>query len=196
MFYLLRFTLAFIVNWCIPERVERWVDEHVVCINVCLVNTRSEGEVTVGADGTPIIKMKYLDEAHDFDLMRDGINMSEELRKSDDVVGLKDFVEILPGPVYRKMLSMDSYIDHFVTSFYHLHGSCAIGSVVDGETCRVLGTNNLLVVDASVFPECVDAPLARTCVALGEIVGELAGKGKGRVTTTKKAGEVGKEKVA
>jgi choline dehydrogenase len=53
--------------------------------------------------------------------------------------------------------------------FFHPVGTCAIGSVLD-ERCRVLGFENLFVVDASAIPEIPSANTNLTTVALAERV--------------------------
>jgi choline dehydrogenase-like flavoprotein len=50
-------------------------------------------------------------------------------------------------------------------------GTCAIGSVLD-ERCRVLGFENLYVVDASAVPEIPSANTNLTTVALAERAAE------------------------
>ena len=51
--------------------------------------------------------------------------------------------------------------------FFHPVGTCAIGSVLD-EQCRVLGFENLYVVDASAIPDIPAANTNLTTVALAE----------------------------
>ncbi|MFL5921117.1 MAG: GMC family oxidoreductase [Gaiellaceae bacterium] len=51
--------------------------------------------------------------------------------------------------------------------FFHPVGTCAIGSVLD-ERCRVLGFENLYVVDAAAIPEIQSANTKLTTVALAE----------------------------
>jgi choline dehydrogenase-like flavoprotein len=55
--------------------------------------------------------------------------------------------------------------------FFHPVGTCAIGTVLD-ERCRVLGFENLYVVDASAIPEIPSANTNLTTVALAERASE------------------------
>ena len=55
--------------------------------------------------------------------------------------------------------------------FFHPVGTCAIGSVLD-EQCRVLGFENLYVVDASAIPDIPAANTNLTTVALAERAAE------------------------
>jgi choline dehydrogenase-like flavoprotein len=55
--------------------------------------------------------------------------------------------------------------------FFHPVGTCAIGSVLD-ERCRVLGFENLYVVDASAVPEVPAANTNLTTIALAERAAE------------------------
>ena len=46
--------------------------------------------------------------------------------------------------------SMETFCRNTVTTFWHFHGGCVVGKVVDGDF-RVIGTNSLRVVDGSTF---------------------------------------------
>jgi choline dehydrogenase len=65
----------------------------------------------------------------------------------------------------------DEHVRASARGFFHPVGTCAIGRVVD-ERCRVLGIENLYVVDASAIPEIPSANTNLTTVALAERAAE------------------------
>jgi choline dehydrogenase len=55
--------------------------------------------------------------------------------------------------------------------FFHPVGTCAMGRVVD-DRCRVLGFENLYIVDASVMPSIPRVPVHLSTIAIAERVAE------------------------
>ena len=64
-------------------------------------------------------------------------------------------------------VDVDEHVRTSARGFFHPVGTCAIGSVVD-QRCRMLGFENLYVVDASTIPEIPSANTNLTTVALAE----------------------------
>src|SRR5205085_891956 len=75
--------------------------------------------------------------------------------------------EMRPGPE----VGAEEHVRATARGFFHPVGTCAIGSVLD-QQCRVLGYENLYVVDASAIPEIPSANTNLTTVALAERVAE------------------------
>ena len=91
--------------------------------------------------------------------------------------------------------SIDSEIDArvagFGTTIHHPAGTCAMGSVVDGQL-RVKGVKGLRIVDASVFPAPVSGALQASVYATAELASDLIlGDGKkDAVTPAELVGEM------
>ena len=108
------------------------------------------------------------------------------------VLWIKDLLEVLlfqsntkhAGNQVDKSIAawFSSYAAEFATPYYHWSGTCSMRKVatneeeveeimtndfVVDESLNVLGVPGLRICDASVFPECVTAPTALTCAALG-----------------------------
>jgi choline dehydrogenase len=86
-------------------------------------------------------------------------------------------LELAPFQGARNLDAGRSVEDVFrerVNTCYHPCGTCAIGRVV-GPDLRVLGFENLLVADASVFPHETSNNTNETCYAIGEIAARLLG---------------------
>jgi choline dehydrogenase len=101
------------------------------------------------------------------------------LRDEWDAAMLTDAVELLRelasqlGREVRPGAEVDTgeYVRSTARGFFHPVGTCAIGEVVDGD-CRVLGFENLHVVDASVMPRIPRVPVHLSTLAVAERMAE------------------------
>ena len=67
---------------------------------------------------------------------------------------------------------LDARIAAFGTTIHHAAGTCAMGTVVDGQL-KVHGVNRLRIVDASVFPAPVSGALQASVYAMAELASDL-----------------------
>merc|ERR1712190_598234 len=78
--------------------------------------------------------------------------------------------------------SRERYVQYFrdmVISSYHYFGSASFGAVVEGSDFNVIGTSNLHVVDASIFPNPTRVNPQGTIMAMGHYIGtRLAKQGR------------------
>jgi choline dehydrogenase len=109
----------------------------------------------------------FLRDDRDVDVLAEGFERLRELAASEDV---RPYVarEIRPGPE----VDAETHVRATARGFFHPVATCAIGSVLD-ERCRVLGFENLYVVDASAIPEIPSANTNLTTIALAERIAEL-----------------------
>jgi choline dehydrogenase len=107
----------------------------------------------------------FLQDERDAEVVAEAFERLRELAASEQVNGYARR-EIRPGPEVAAE-------EHVATArgFFHPVGTCAIGTVLDGR-CRVLGFENLYVVDASAIPEIPSANTNLTTVALAERASE------------------------
>jgi choline dehydrogenase len=108
----------------------------------------------------------FLRDERDVEMLAEGFERLRELAASDEV---RPFVarELRPGPD----VDAETHVRAAARGFFHPVGTCAIGRVVD-ERCRVLGFENLYVVDASAIPEIPSANTNLTTIALAERAAE------------------------
>lgn len=130
---------------------------------------RSQGSVRLNGPGpeTPLrIEHGFLRDERDVDTVAEAFERLRELAASETVAGYRG-AELRPG----ERVGAEEHVRATARGFFHPVGTCAIGGVVD-ERCRVLGFENLYVVDASAIPEIPSANTNLTTVALAERAAE------------------------
>jgi choline dehydrogenase len=130
---------------------------------------RSRGSVRLNGPEpeTPLaIDHGFLRDERDAEVIVEGFERLRELVASPDVSPYAAR-ELRPGAE----TDLAEHVRMTARGFFHPVGTCAIGSVLD-ERCRVLGFENLYVVDASAIPEIPSANTNLTTVALAERAAE------------------------
>jgi 5-(hydroxymethyl)furfural/furfural oxidase len=130
----------------------------------------------------PEIDENLLSDTRDFQRLRDGARhlfdiagsravnfIAEDIVLTDSVTGATD-MSIADVRDDRKL---DEWIRHTVTDTWHMVGTCRMGSPDDPRTvvdpdCRVLGTENLRVIDGSIMPDVPRANTNLTCITIAE----------------------------
>jgi choline dehydrogenase len=126
---------------------------------------RSQGSVRLNGPEpeTPLaIDHGFLRDERDVEVLAEGFERLRELAASPEVAAYAAR-ELRPGPE----VGAEDHVRATARGFFHPVGTCAIGRVLD-ERCRVLGFENLYVVDASAIPEIPSANTNLTTVALAE----------------------------
>jgi choline dehydrogenase len=143
-----------------------------ITITVSHLKPRSRGAVTLTAANPltpPCIRVNYLTEPHDVDVLVEGVALARRLGASHAYDRLRGD-EIEPG---ASMRDVPKFARAKSDSIYHAAGTCRMGpasdrdAVVDGEL-RVHGIDGLRIADASIMPVIVNAPTHATCVMIGD----------------------------
>jgi choline dehydrogenase len=108
----------------------------------------------------------FLHDERDADALAEGF---EQLRALADAEAAARYAtrELRPGAE----VDAARYVRASARGFFHPVGTCAIGQVVD-EQCRVLGFDNLYVVDASVMASIPRVPVHLSTLAIAERVAD------------------------
>jgi choline dehydrogenase len=128
---------------------------------------RSRGSVRLNApepERPLAIDHGFLRDERDVEVLVEAFERLRELA-GDPQVRPYARAELRPGAG----VGAEEHVRASARGFFHPVGTCAIGSVLD-ERCRVLGFENLYVVDASAIPEIPSANTNLTTVALAERV--------------------------
>lgn len=120
----------------------------------------------------PRICFNYMSTPEDWADFRHCIRLTRELFATD---AFKPFAgkEIAPSDVVQSDEQLNAFIKDAVESAYHPTGTCRMGqaddplAVVDPE-CRVIGVQDLRVVDSSVFPRIPNGNLNGPTIMTGE----------------------------
>jgi choline dehydrogenase len=142
-------------------------------LSACLLRPQSSGFVKLRSrmpTTKPRILHNYLVEESD------RATMVEAVRRCMDIVEQPALravsTEAYGVPAGRDDASLISHIERNTTTLYHPVGTCAMGSVVDGDL-RVLGMEGLRVIDASVMPTLVRGNTNAPTIMIAERAADL-----------------------
>jgi choline dehydrogenase len=135
-------------------------------IFVACLTPRSRGRVhlrTADPSAAPILDHGYLTdpEGHDIGVLRDGVELARRFLGTEPLVSLVR--ERMPG----SDTDLDVAIREGVIHYWHPVGTCAMGIATDASG-RVLGTDGLVVADASLMPRTVRATTNVPTLAVAE----------------------------
>lgn len=147
---------------------------HPACtLGVSLTRPRSRGRVSL-RERSLRIDAGYLTDASDATRFIEGVARSRELAAEAPLHPLIRS-EIVPGRRRDNKAAVLASVRRYAQTLYHPGGTCALGSVVDGNF-QFLGCENLFVVDASVLPEPTRGNPSTVLLALAMLAGQkLAG---------------------
>jgi choline dehydrogenase-like flavoprotein len=126
----------------------------------------------------PGLDYNYLADPFDRQRLRAGVRLALTLAEHDD---LKEIIGPLREPAAADLASetaLDAWLLRQVTTYSHISGTCKMGpetdpmAVVD-QHGRVHGLEGLRIVDASIMPNLVRAPINPTVVMMGERMAAL-----------------------
>lgn len=140
-------------------------DKYSATFLTLLLHPKSKGEVRIqSSDPTipPLINPKYLSHKDDIRTIAKGVLMTRKLIETESLKAVGAHINNLPFPGCENFemfsdLYLECYIKHLTLTSYHPVGTCTMGlpdsnkSVVD-TSFRVIGIDNVYVVDGSVLP--------------------------------------------
>ena len=118
----------------------------------------------------PRVRFNYMTHDDDWHEMRACIRLTREIFAQ---TAMRPYVgrELAPGAQAQSDAALDEFIRQKVESAYHPCGTCRMGTdplaVVDPE-CRVIGVQNLRVIDAGVMPQATAGDLNGPTIMLAE----------------------------
>lgn len=126
---------------------------------------------------SPQISFNYMSHPDDWTDYRNAIRLTREVFAQK---ALKPFAlhELMPGPDVENDEQLDEFIRSHADSAFHPCGTCRMGeesaatSVVDNQ-CRVIGLENLRVVDASIFPQITNGNINAPTLMCAEKAADL-----------------------
>lgn len=162
-----------------PQKPEIWFPglkappPDAIAIRPTLLHPRSRGRVGLrSADplAAPTIAYDFLTEPDDLKTLLEGARRALEVARQ---APLDPYRGTPLGPAkVESDADLEAWIRKTAITAHHPCGTCAIGSVVDPEL-RVLGTQGLRVVDASVMPSIVSAHINACVLMIAEKASDL-----------------------
>jgi choline dehydrogenase-like flavoprotein len=131
----------------------------------------------------PSLDYHYLADPLDRQRLRGGVRLALTLAEHDD---LQEIIGPLLEPAAIHLASdaaLDAWLLRQVTTYSHLCGTCKMGPGTDSMAVvdqygKVHGLEGLRIVDASIMPNLVRAPINPTVVMMGERLAALIRQGQ------------------
>ncbi len=146
---------------------------HGISFGVCLLTPESTGSVSLRSNdptAKPAIRHNFYGEPADEKRVLEGLRKVYEIAGED---ALKLYCrELFVGPESDSDEDLRAHMSRSSQVLYHPAGTCAMGTVVDGEL-RVKGTEGLRVVDCSVMPRVVRGNTNAPTIMIGEKAADL-----------------------
>jgi choline dehydrogenase len=153
---------------------------HGFQVHVGPMRTKSRGFVRLRSnrpeDG-PKILFNYMSHRDDWTEFRSCVRLTREIMEQKALEPFRA-EEIQPGHSVVSDTDIDTFIREHCESAYHPCGTCKMGSredrmaVVDHE-CRVIGVENLRVVDSSIMPQVTNGNLNGPTLMIGEKASDM-----------------------
>jgi len=139
------------------------------------MRSKSRGHVRIkspDANEHPTILFNYMSHPDDWKEFRACVRLTREIFARP---AMKPYAgdEIQPGADVQTDAEIDAFIAEHCESAYHPCGTCKMGSVKDkmavvDPQCRVIGIENLRVVDSSIMPQVTNGNLNAPTIMIGE----------------------------
>lgn len=152
----------------------------VAALRIALMLPRSHGRLTL-ADSDPTVQphleLNYCSHADDERQLMDGVRLAWKILRSTPMVDSYQRIAGLSEEIVGTDDRLRSYMRENIGTYCHASGTVPIGpdddhTAVLDQKCRVRGTENLFVADASVFPIIPSAVPNLTVMMLGERVAD------------------------
>ncbi|MFK8399908.1 choline dehydrogenase [Pseudomonas sp. BGr12] len=154
--------------------------DHGFQVDIGPTKSLSAGEVTLRSIDpavAPRLNFNYMSRTEDWEEMRKCVRLAREILHQPALSEFYDY-ETVPGPAVQTDEEIDEFIAGNVQSGFHPSGTCKMGSaelpdtVVDPEL-KVIGVENLRVVDSSIIPCITNANLNAPTIMIAEKAADI-----------------------
>jgi choline dehydrogenase len=152
----------------------------VAVLRVAVMLPRGHGRLTLASSNPavqPAIELNYCADPEDTRRLMAGVRLAWRILRSPAMAKSYQRIAGLSSDIVGSDQKLEAYMRANIGTYCHASGTAPIGpdgdpgTVVD-QRCRVRGTDNLFVVDASVFPVMPSAVPNLTVMMLGERLAE------------------------
>jgi choline dehydrogenase len=167
----------FAIAWGVRDEASRPTGEYVFRIATSILRPRSTGRVALSSadpEAAPAIDHRHLSDPHGADLaaLAEGVGHAARVASASS---LRELGAILEAPTAADETTLREHALASLGCYYHPVGTCAIGSVVDGNGA-ILGVEGAHVADCSIMPSIPRANTHLSCLAVAERLAELLGR--------------------
>ncbi|XP_033755070.1 choline dehydrogenase, mitochondrial-like [Pecten maximus] len=164
-----------------PGSTNNYGDEHAYQLQAGHMHATSRGCIKLKSSNPrdhPKILANYLSTEKDVKILRNSLKIIREVLKQKAFDPFRAGRELSPGPECQTDAEIDAFNRANGTTDYHPSCTCKMGSesdplaVVDSQT-RVLGVDNLRVVDASIMPNIITGNLNGPTIMLAEKAADI-----------------------
>ncbi|XP_069112066.1 choline dehydrogenase, mitochondrial-like [Argopecten irradians] len=156
-------------------------DEHAYQLQAGPMHATSRGYIKLKSKNPrdhPMIVANYLSTDHDVRALRKSLRIIREVLRQGAFDPFRAGRERSPGSDCQTDAEIDAFVRSYGSTDYHPSCTCKMGSendpmaVVDSQT-RVLGVDNLRVVDASIMPNIITGNLNGPTIMLAEKAADI-----------------------
>jgi choline dehydrogenase-like flavoprotein len=147
--------------------------DHAYTLGPNILKPTSRGKVSLRSarpDAKPRIVCNLLTTQEDRMSMIDGVRLAMEIAEMPALAAVRREPHLIPAS--PSDLDIWAFIEKYAQVVYHPTSTCGIGRVVDSQL-RVLGLDNIRVVDASVMPTIVRGNTNAPVIAIAEKAADL-----------------------
>jgi choline dehydrogenase len=147
--------------------------DHAISVGGYVLRPGSRGSVTLAGDdptAKPRIIHNYYAEEADLRTAVDGVRAALDIARQPALAAYTEWPAGVPAS--ESDADVRDFLRRNTQTSYHAAGSCAMGLVTDAEL-RVLGTERLRVVDASVMPRLISGNTNAPAIAIAERAADL-----------------------
>ena len=153
----------------------------VAALRVALMLPNGHGRLTLsgsGVEAPPKIDLNYCSDAEDERRLMEGTRLGWKILSSEPMAGAYVRVAGLSDNIVKDDDALRAYIRANIGTYCHASGTVPIGPEGDelaalDQRCKVRGTSNLFVADASVFPRIPSAIPHLTVMMVAERVASI-----------------------
>jgi choline dehydrogenase len=152
----------------------------VAALRVALMLPQGHGRLTLASPDPaiqPKIELNYCSEPEDERRLMAGVRLAWDVLRSEKMANAYERIAGLSDKIVGSDGQLQSYIHANIGTYCHALGTAPIGpdndpNAVLDQRCKVRGTDNLFVVDASIFPTVPSVVPNLTIMMLGERVAD------------------------
>jgi choline dehydrogenase len=156
-------------------------------LHTCCLKPKSRGEIRLSCTDPavhPVIDPRFLSDEYDVHTMIAGVKLARRILDAPAFAAFRG-TEVEPGAQTQSDDDLLAFIREYAETIYHPVGTCRMGSPDDPKTVvdpqlRVVGTECLRVVDASVMPQLISGNTNAPVIMIGERAADLI---RGRTAT-------------